>query len=163
MASSSSAWQPPGPPDIGAEGTAPRRPGEYQSALLNAHGEAIAAHCTRRFYELWPGLLARYGERGRAHTHEDQFWHLATLDSAMQIESPAVFIEYVQWLRGFLAGRGMGDEIGGANFVLLKEAVAQLAIAPEEAAERQVVIGYLDQALALFPPEALVLPQPPTG
>ncbi|MFN3429647.1 MAG: hypothetical protein ACK46X_06815 [Candidatus Sericytochromatia bacterium] len=154
MASSSSAWVPPGRPDIGAEGTAPKQPGEYQSALLNAHGAAIAAYCTRRFYELWPELLARYGERGREHTHEDQFWHLTTLDTALLLESPPLFLEYVQWLRSFLAGRGMGDDITGANFVLMKEALASVSLTPEQASERQMILGYMDRAIALFAPEA---------
>ena len=141
-------WSPPAEPDIGATGTRPARPEAYASPLLRAHGEAFAEEATRRFYEAWPGLMARYGERGRQHTHEDQFWHLATLDAALAAGSPETFLAYVDWLRGFLAGRGMGDDIAKANFVYFQEALAALPGTADP--ERATIAAWLDAAIARF-------------
>jgi hypothetical protein len=152
------AWTPPTPPDIGPTGTRPAYPEAYASAVLRVHGEAIAAEVARRFYEVWPELLARYGERGRQHTLEDQYWHLSTLDTALGLDDPATFLGYVAWLRGFLAGRGMGDDIAGANFAFLVEAVERLALPAGQEDERIRVLDYLRRALATFPEEARTPP-----
>lgn len=142
------AWNPPDAPDIGTEGTRPARPEAYASPLLRAHGEAFAADATRRFYERWPELEARYGERGRRHTYEDQFWHLSTLDAALALGAPEAFIAYVDWLRGFLAGRGMGDDIARANFTFFREFLDGLP--PEEQGDRARIGEWLDLAIARF-------------
>lgn len=138
-------FQPPSPPDL-AGGTHAPRPETYASAYLRSHADALAHDATRRFYETWPQLLERYGERGRQHTYDDQFWHLSTLDAALAAGSPQLFEEYVGWLRGFLAGRGMGDEIAKANFTFFHAAVQGLPDEPERAA----VLGLLERAIAQF-------------
>lgn len=149
----------PGKPPI-AGGTPAPTPDSYTSSVLRGYGPAIAQALTDRFYAVWPELYERYKERGRQHTHEDQYWHLSTLDTALRLESPALWIEYVEWLRTFLSGRGMGDDIAGANFVWLRELIADLSVAGDEAAERERVLDYLDQAIALFPEDARTPPPP---
>jgi hypothetical protein len=138
-------FTPPTPPDLRG-GTHAPRPETYQSPFLRAHADALAHDATRRFYERWPELVARYGERGRQHTYDDQFWHLSTLDAAIAADSPPLFEEYVAWLRGFLAGRGMGDDIAKANFTFFHEAVSAL---PAEMG-RDEVLALLDRAIAAF-------------
>lgn len=145
------SWTPPGRPDI-AGGTHAPGPERYTSPILRAHGEAIAAAITERFYRTWPELYERYKERGRQHTYEDQFWHLSNLDTAMRLESMPVWLQYVGWLKAFLAGRGMGDEIAGANFVWLRECLNEVALESEQEPERKRLLDYVDQAVALFPP-----------
>ena len=144
MSSSRPTWLPPAAPDLG-EGTHAPRPDTYASAYLRAHGQAWAEDATRRFYELWPALMERYGERGRQHTYDDQFWHLATLDTALRLGTPLVFTEYVTWLRGFLAGHGMGDQITCANFVFFLEAARATPVEGLLAAERMAVMAALDR------------------
>lgn len=157
MSPAPSSWKPPGRPDV-AGGTQAPGPETYAHPLLAAHGPAIASELTRRFFAAWPALEARYGEKGRQHTYEDQFWHLSTLDAAWRLKSPALFLEYVNWLRTFLQGRGMDDAIGAANFIWLREVLAGLPASPEQADAREAALGLLDQAIALFPEAAR---QPP--
>jgi hypothetical protein len=137
-------FQPPGPPELRG-GTHAPRPETYATPYLREHSDFLAHDATRRFYERWPELVERYGERGRQHTYDDQFWHLSTMDAALQAGSPQLFTEYVAWLRGFLAGRGMGDDIAKANFTFFREALGTL---PAEG--RDEVVALVDAAIALF-------------
>ena len=140
------SWQPPTRPDVQG-GTHAPGPEHYSHPLLRAHGRALAEGATRMFEARWPAVMARYGERGRQHTYEDNYWHLSTLDTALRLESPAMFLEYVQWLRTMLLARGLEEAVIAANFTYLREALAPLgADAP--------MLAMLDQAIALFPPEA---------
>ena len=152
-------WTPPGLPDVQG-GTHPPAPETYRSPVLRAHGEAIAQQTTRLFYATWPELLARYGERGRQFSYQDNYWHLSTLDAAMRLDSPAMWSEYLQWCRTFFASRGMGDDIVCANFVFFERLVRALALPPEEEAERERILGYLAAAIGLFPEAARTPPRP---
>lgn len=144
-------WTPPGRPENLGDGTDAPRPETYATPFLRAHADAMASHATRRFYEVWPGLRERYGARGEQHTYEDQFWHLSTMDTALKVGSPQLFDEYLAWLRGFLAGRGMKDDVACANFLFFREAVTGLDGA-------EPVLGLIEGAIAAFPPEARVIP-----
>ena len=146
-------------PDVQG-GTHPPGPETYRHPLLRAHGEAIAQETTRRFFAAWPELAARYGERGRSFTYSDNFWHFSTLDAAMRLESPAMWLEYVQWLRQFILSRGMTDAITCANFVFFKQQFEALAVDADHAEAKALLLRYLDMAIALFPEAARTPPTP---
>jgi hypothetical protein len=132
-------------------GTPAPTPDTLAHPVLKAHGQAIAEAATHRFYRVWPELLARYGERGREHTYEDQYWHLAHLDAAFSAGAPKIFLDYVAWLRGFLNARGLGDDIVCANFVFLRESLAAAPVSLAEESARAAAIALLDAAVELFP------------
>jgi hypothetical protein len=153
--------RPAGLPDVEG-GTHPPGPETYQHPLLRAHGEAIAQETTRLFFAAWPELEARYGERGRRFTYSDNFWHFSTLDTAMRLDSPGMWTDYVVWLRDFIRGRGMTDAITCANFVFFKRQFAALTVPAGQHTEREKLMSYLDMAIDLFPEDARTPPEPPT-
>lgn len=134
-------------------GTRAPGPDQYLCTILRAHGHTFANQLTLRFYERWPELDAQYGEKGRRHCFEDQFWHLSTLDTAGHFGHPKLFVDYSQWLRNFLRMRGMADEIIGSNFLFLREAIASCSVLPAEEPQRAQLLAILDEALQGFPAE----------
>lgn len=54
--------------------------------------------------------LARFGAKGREICHQDVLHHLAYLQSALVMLSPAPFVQYVLWLRDVLKNRGIPTE-----------------------------------------------------
>ena len=151
------SWTPPTLPDVRG-GTHPPGPETYANSVLRDHGEAIAQETTRLFFAAWPELQARYGEKGRQFTYQDNFWHFSTLDTALRVGSPAMWLEYVNWLRTFILSRGMSDAITCANWVFFKRLILALDLPEAHHAERDAIIGYLDQAIDLFPEDARTPP-----
>ena len=112
------------------DGERPLRPWDLNSPLLRVHGAAIAKHSFDRCYETWPELDRRYGERGRRHTAEDNFWHLEHLDAAEAAGEPAAFAAYADWLVGLLSARGMDRSHVAGAFGFLAEALESVACPP---------------------------------
>jgi hypothetical protein len=102
--------------------------------------------------------MARYGERGRQFTYQDNFWHLSTLDTALRMGGSATWLEYVEWLRAFINSRGMNDAVTCANWVFFKRLLLALEVPAAQQADRDAVVRYLDEAIALFPEEARTPP-----
>src|SRR5215210_6726079 len=121
-------------------GTRPRPPEELRSPLLRAQGAAVAASCLRRIDEAWPDLAARYGERGRQLTAEDNLWHLNFLDAAVALGDDAHFERYADWLVRFLGPRGLDPHHVAGAFGFLAEALAQADCPPELQEHRRDLI-----------------------
>ena len=124
-------------------GTRPRPTSELRSPVLRRHGLAIAASSYDRIYAAWPDLAARYGERGRQLTAEDNLWHLNFLDAAILLGDSAHFHRYADWLQSFLLPRGLiHAHISGA-FRFLADAIEALDVPADEQAHRDELVGLL--------------------
>ncbi|GAA4259228.1 cobalamin B12-binding domain protein [Azospirillum formosense] len=75
-------------------------------------------------FERWPALYARYGEGGRERCVEDVGFHLLYLAEAVASDSPALFREYVAWVKILFAGIGIPDEELGESLEILRDVVA---------------------------------------
>jgi hypothetical protein len=126
-----------------AGGERPRRPSQLSSPILRRHGREAAAHCFRRCYETWPELDARYGEWGRQFVAEDAFWHLEHLDAAIEVEDPAVFADYADWVTGLLGARGIGPEQVAGAFGFLAEALEKVACPAAQETHRERLVAVL--------------------
>jgi hypothetical protein len=65
---------------------------------------------TQGIYEAYPELLSKYGEQGKQKCREDNRHHLRHLETAYQVGSDQVFVDYAIWLNGILIRHGMGPE-----------------------------------------------------
>lgn len=124
-------------------GTKPKTPSELRSPVLRRVGAGVAEACAERLYATWPGLVERYGERGRRFTAEDNLWHLNFLDVAVTLDDPGHFERYANWLVRFLGPRGLTpDHIAGA-FGFLADGLADAECPAAHEAHRQSLVDLL--------------------
>ena len=123
--------------------TRPLRPYQLKSPVLRAHGLAVARRCFDRIYETWPELDERYGERGRHHTSEDNFWHLEHLDAAAELGDPSLFERYADWLVGLLVARGLDRAHIAGAFGFLADELAGVECPDRHEDHRQGLITIL--------------------
>ena len=132
------------PADLGiAEPIAPRP----RAVLCDASVARIDA--------AFPELIARYGDRGRQFTAEDNLWHLNYLDLALALRDPSRFAKYADWLADFLLPRGLEYRHIAGAFTFLAEGLDALDCPAEWEAHRREFIGMLTTAAAA------VLARPP--
>ena len=98
-------------------------------------------------FERWPALYARYGEAGRNRCVEDVGFHLLYLAEAVATGSPALFREYVAWVKILFAGIGIPDEELGESLEILRDVVASRT----DPATAERVRACVDEALAALP------------
>ncbi|MFC5356246.1 cobalamin B12-binding domain-containing protein [Azospirillum himalayense] len=104
-------------------------------------------------FERWPALYARYGEDGRERCVEDVGFHLLYLAEAVASDSPALFREYVAWVKILFAGIGIPDEELGESLEILRDVVAA-RVDPAAAARVCACVGEGLSALPGLPREA---------
>jgi methanogenic corrinoid protein MtbC1 len=74
---------------------------------LRAARDTLATRVNHEFFLRHPDWLARYGDRGVQHGFEDDCFHIDFLLGAIQIDSLAVFEDYVRWASEVLSARGI--------------------------------------------------------
>jgi methanogenic corrinoid protein MtbC1 len=114
---------------------------------LDARRGSICEAVVARQYELWPGLAARYGERGRARCLEDAGYHLSYLSQSIASAAPSLFSNYVAWARVMLAGRGIPAEDLASNLKCILDGVREAL--PEDMSE--LACRYVEASLSQLP------------
>ncbi len=94
-----------------------------------------------------PELYARYGATGRNKCVEDVGYHLLYLGEAVAVDSPALFREYIAWVKVLFAGLGIPSDELADNLVLLGDVVAETVGGEAAARTRSCVAA----ALAVLP------------
>jgi hypothetical protein len=125
--------------------TEPRCPSQLRNPILKSHGHALARYCFDRSYETWPELDERYGERGRYHMAQDNYWHLDYLDSAADAICPEIFSDYTDWLVGLLSFRGMDRSHVAGVYGFLSEALARVECSPRQERHRRLLIAIVSE------------------
>jgi hypothetical protein len=121
----------------------PRRPYQLHCPILKRHGNDLARYCFDRSYETWPELDERYGERGRHHTAEDNYWHLDYLDTAAHAQCPEIFSDYTDWLVGLLTFRGLDRCHVAGVYGFLSEALDRVECPPQYEDQRRFLLAIL--------------------
>lgn len=59
--------------------------------------------------EMAPDLMAEYSELQKTRCRQDIMYHLEVLHQAVWIESPAIFLDYIEWTRVLFKGLGIDE------------------------------------------------------
>lgn len=95
--------------------------------------ETLARAVTAALYAEMPGLLDRYGERGRDKCLQDMRYNVEHLAPAVGMDDPPMFAGYAAWLDGLLRDRGVETAHVARCLSLLEEETA-LRLPPEQQA-----------------------------
>lgn len=80
---------------------------QLAAELVTAQRDAIAARLVEREFARHPELMDRYGATGRAKSLQDAGYHLSFLVQALAVSSPALFVDYVAWVKVMLGQRNV--------------------------------------------------------
>ena len=115
---------------------------ESLASVLEAKVQRLSQLCIQAMYRD-PFWEARFGARGRQHAEQDSAYHVKYVVAALRADDHRVFENYVIWLRGVLASRGMCTWHLGESFRQLA-----LAMAAEQVAEHERAVAVLEAGAA---------------
>ena len=98
--------------------------GARAAAALLEQKETIARSVTGLLYAEMPWLVDKYGERGRLKCLQDMRYNLEHLAPAVELEEPAMFVRYTQWVDGVLRARNVPTGELARSFELMASDVA---------------------------------------
>jgi methanogenic corrinoid protein MtbC1 len=78
---------------------------------IRAQRQALAEQVVARQYAQRPERWRAYGDVGREKSVRDVCYHLDYLSEAIRAEDPALFAEYVAWVRTLFASLGFADNV----------------------------------------------------
>jgi MerR family transcriptional regulator, light-induced transcriptional regulator len=117
--------------------------GRQLRALAGALADAVVA-CE---FGRHPKLRARYGGAGRAKSRQDAVYHFSYLADAVDANSPALFNEYIGWVKVLLQHLGvLGEDLNnhlGCMADVVREQMPPLVAAP--------AVGMIEGARAALP------------
>ncbi|QFT90359.1 hypothetical protein FIU87_17095 [Bacillus sp. THAF10] len=76
----------------------------------------IVERAVKEMYEEFPFLDEKFGEKGKAKTIEDNFYHFLYLHTAYKLNDIDSFIDYTLWLKSVLVSRGVGSNLITYNY-----------------------------------------------
>ena len=118
--------------------------GERAAESLERHRAQLAEEVVRREYERRPEYWGRFGAAGRSRCVDDASFHVRFLLSALLLDTPALFFDYVHWLVELLGSRGIGRDEVLEHLSVLRAALLDM-LGDEEA---KLAVACLDGALA---------------
>ncbi|MDS4069713.1 MAG: cobalamin-dependent protein [Candidatus Competibacter sp.] len=118
------------------------------SAAIEARRPAIAEAVATRQYAEHPELRERYGPVGWQRTLEDASYNLAFLAQAIALENPALFVDYLGWLKVVLLRRRVRLQDVLDHFAYLQDGLRQSLPAAEAAA---VACAYVAEGVRRLP------------
>jgi methanogenic corrinoid protein MtbC1 len=83
---------------------------QQTSQAIRAHSEVLAQAIVDRHYSLEPGKWQPYGDDGRKKSLRDEGYHLAYLSEAIADGAPALFTDYVAWVKVLFAGLKLPED-----------------------------------------------------
>jgi len=112
--------------------------------FIFVHHQQLAENLTEKYYQKYPQLLTRYGEKGKQKCLQDALFHFDYLAQALQVNSKALFNDYIAWAKILLAQYGVSQEDLTLNLELMQQVFAETL--PIEQA--QCTDSYLHSCLA---------------
>ena len=95
-------------------------------------------------FRVRPDFWRRYGDKAKVRCTEDTNFHINFLVCALTMDTPSIFLDYVDWLVPLLKGHGMGEDDVRENLGCLKHSIS--GTLPLN--EAQAACSLLDEALA---------------
>jgi MerR family transcriptional regulator, light-induced transcriptional regulator len=124
------------------------------SQAITAQKESLAATLIDQQWQLYPELTARYGEVGRAKCLQDVQYNLTYLAQAIAVASPALFADYIAWVKVLFAGLKIPTE-DLVHSLELMSGVLQQHFSAEEGA---IAAAYIEAGLKRLPQLPSTLP-----
>lgn len=117
------------------------------SERLLVHRSEIAAALVEREFERRPELELRYGRHARDRSLQDVGYHLSHLAQALVLERPALFVDYIAWVKALLGHR----KIAASDLAFHLECLADVLgeTLPDE--EGAVARAFITAALEALP------------
>ncbi|AWB43977.1 cobalamin-binding protein [Paenibacillus sp. CAA11] len=88
---------------------------------LLEQAEDLAVKISDRQYELNPELQDRFGQMGKIRTIQDSLYSLRYLAESVLMNSPALFLHYISWLKILLKGYKVSDEDLSLNLRIMHD------------------------------------------
>jgi methylmalonyl-CoA mutase cobalamin-binding domain/chain len=117
---------------------------------LRMLSEAIVS----RQYELQPEIWQPYGETGREKSVRDVGYHLSYLSEAIAASDPALFADYVAWVKVLFAGLSFPDQVLPMTLQCIRDVLQEML--PQEL--RAMANEYLGVGLRQLPQAPSALP-----
>jgi len=116
--------------------------------------QMLSEAVVRRQYELQPEIWQPYGDAGREKSVRDVGYHLSYLAEAIAASDPALFADYVTWVKVLFAGLRFPDQVLPTTLQCIGDALQE--VLPEElrAMAGEYVkagLGQLAQAPSVLP------------
>jgi methanogenic corrinoid protein MtbC1 len=111
---------------------------------LRDQAQALAETTVSHEFGRNPRLRARYGPAGRDKSRQDAVCHFVFLADALDVGSPALFMDYVAWAKVLLVQRGVSGEDMVQHLACMAYAVRELMPPPVAAG----AVPMIDAALA---------------
>lgn len=115
--------------------------------MIEARRRVLAKAVATRQYAEHPELRERYGLVGWERTLEDASYNLAFLAQAIALESPALFTDYLGWLKVVLLRRRVRLQDLLDHFAYLRDGLRHSL--PTEAAD--IACAYLAESVRQLP------------
>jgi methanogenic corrinoid protein MtbC1 len=96
-----------------------------------------------------PKLRARYGPAGRIKSRQNAVHHFSYLADALDASSPALFKDYIGWVKVLLEQRGVRSEDFGHHLACMAEAVREQMPTPVAACAVAMIEGALTELPAM--------------
>jgi MerR family transcriptional regulator, light-induced transcriptional regulator len=117
---------------------------------LRDQAGALADAVVAREFGRRPELRARFGATGRAKSRQDAVYHFSHLADALDTDSPALFKDYIGWVKVLLQQFGVRGEDLDHHLVCMAEAVRE-QMPSAVAASAAAMIEDARAALAAMP------------
>jgi len=116
---------------------------ETAGQQLIIEADRLAEQVTHMQYLKQPDLYQRFGAKGRERTKQDSLYSLSYLAESVLMKSPALFINYISWLKLLLSGYRVTEEDLIVNLVAIKKVLLEHF----EHHDKPRVVDYLDMGI----------------
>lgn len=112
-------------------------------AWLKSNLDEVAQKATDLHFERYGDRWEIFGDRAKEKCLQDIRYHLDYLEEALMVESPVIFVEYIEWAQVMLSSRGISAEDLELNLLTIREVLNE-----EKSGEASAsALAYLDQGV----------------
>lgn len=125
-------------------------PNTFLGQKMRRIQSTLAEHIVDLQYARQPEVWKPYGSAGREKSVRDAGYHLTYLAEAVEADDPALFSEYLAWVKALFAGLKFPEDVLPVTLECTRQALNEMLL-PEEAAPALTVLAAGMQALGSAP------------